>query len=477
MSAKAKPKKKQKDKQTAHKNFNMPTVGVIDNIVFSKKEAWAYYQLSDKPYDFLSTNAKVTLGNNTMVALGSLCQNADKKVDCHLLITNQPFNPDSWYDQISYIHEDWKKNAQSLKGPKKINVESSDKFYKFIEEQRQTLYDRQYEKRVTYLGIRLFARGSFNFDNINIFEFSIKDCIDSFKKTVSAMFMFDAIEITPEEEKRAREAESDLFRILSAGALRARKPTAEELLLVIKTRLYPTMPSPFLESDYDNRIGLSDIVIETGGTIDVKSRWLKHTQMIDGEEYEGYRATLSFAKFPKDFGFPSPIPPFLYRPEILAFTANCRFSLIPTEEMRKQTGKKRMDTDDEVNNLMDSGMARAPESLRNTLQDLSSLEKDLEEVKLPWIMGSYRITVEGVSEEDLKQKAVKVKQAYAEQDITLAWTSGDQLDLLREEMLGAQLEIPSFQQTTNLALLGIAGVNYGGVAGDPIFQNKKIRAR
>ena len=122
MSAKAKPKKKQKDKRTAHKNFNMPTVGVIDNIVFSKKEAWAYYQLSDKPYDFLSTNAKVTLGNNTMVALGSLCQNADKKVDCHLLITNQPFNPDSWYDQISYIHEDWKKNAQSLKGPKKINV-------------------------------------------------------------------------------------------------------------------------------------------------------------------------------------------------------------------------------------------------------------------------------------------------------------------------------------------------------------------
>ena len=38
------------------------------------------------------------------------------------------------------------------------------------------------------------------------------------------------------------------------------------------------MATPYLEADYDNRIGPADIVIETGGTVDVKPRWLHITQ-------------------------------------------------------------------------------------------------------------------------------------------------------------------------------------------------------
>lgn len=458
MSEKKTKNKKVKNNKN-QRDLKVPPIGIIDNIVMSKTEVWAYYILSEKPYDFLSNDARVTLANSTMTSLAGLCQSADKKVDCHLLISNQAFDPSDWYNQMYQIHHDL------------IGSETKP-FNDFVLEQAMDLYEKDYRKRVTYLGVKLFNRGSFDVNSINPLEFGFKEAVAAFKKSVSGLFQFSSTEISYMEEKRAREAEAEIYRILSNSSLRAKKPTSEELLLTIKRRFYPAMPTPYLDTDHEHRIGLSDIVIETGGIVEVKSRWLKISQFMEGQELDGYRATLSFSKLPNEMYFPSPLPPFLYRASMLPFTVNCRFTLVPTEDMKKQLDKKKLEAEDEIKNLAESGQ-RVNANIKDTMSNINLLEEDLHDVKQPWISGSYRLTIEATTEEALKDIITALKQEYAESSYVLTWTTGDQLELFREEFLGGKTEKSDFIQTTNLALIGIAGINFGGSAGDPVRQSNK----
>ena len=93
------------------------------------------------------------------------------------------------------------------------------------------------------------------------------------------------------------------------------------------------------------------------------------------------------------------------------------------------------------------------------------------------MIGSYRVTIEAESEEDLKEQITRLKNSYAKQDIVLTWTTGDQLNLFREDMYGGKLEINDFQQTTNLAMIATAGINIGSQVGDYIKQQQQLHYR
>lgn len=455
-----------KDNKLDKKEFEIPVIAVIENMIVTKSEVWAYYKLADKPFTFLSTDSKVQMAQSTMSAIGSLCQSSGQRVDCHLLINNQPFNPEAWQDDIITRYINNNRNRA-------INHQA---FQDFINNQARDLYLAGYEKRVTYLGIRLRRRGALNFNNISPFEFGFKHSFLLLKNALTDLFKFNEVDIDANEEKMLKESELGIYNILSSGALQARRVSSEELLLTCKRRLYPAMPVPFLETDYENRVGLSDIVLETGAEIEEYPRYVKIKQMHGNIELEGYRATLSFSKFPKDLMFPSAISPFLSNPIILPFTVNARFSLIPTEEMKKKLYKKKLDTDDEIENLRESGQ-KTPEGLRNTMEDQAILEQDLENEGLPWIVGSYRVTIESNDLDDLRAVIEEVKTKYSEDEFILTWTAGDQLNLLREELLGGKLYVKDFSQTTNLALLGIAGINHGGSTGDPVKQSNRTSRR
>lgn len=451
---------KNKIDNSIKKAFEVPPIGIIDNIILTKKEAWAYYILAEKPYSFLSVPARLNLAQSTITALGSLCQSANKKVDCHILISNQPFDSRAWEKDV--INKYYNYNQQF--NPDKDNRN----FMNFIIDQSDSLYMNNYQRRVTYLGVKIADRGGI--DAIaNPLEFGFKDAIASIKRSVAKMFLFDETEITSDEEKKLRTLEQGIYNVMTGSSLQGKRPSAEDCLLLIKRRLYPAMPTPYLETDHDSRIGLNDIVIETGGEIEEKARYVKITQVCNGHELTGYRATLSFSKFPKDLIYPNTIPPFLHRPEMLGFTVNSRFSLIPTEEMKKKLYKKQKDTDDEINNLANSNQ-RPTASLKETVKDQQILEQDLNEDNLPWIIGHYRITVEAPTEEDIRAIVTNLKVEYKKYEFVLSWTTGDQLSMLKEEFLGGKLEIKDFGQITNLALLGLAGINFGGQVGDPVKQ-------
>lgn len=444
-------KKEQKDK-TAKKTLKMPVVGVIDNIVLSDKAAWAYYQLADQPYDFLDERSKADLAHSTQVALASLAQSSTKQVDCHLLISNTVFSADLWEEQYRYGYKVW-------------NEASSLPFENLVEIQKDALLSKEYKKRITLLGVKLYNRGSFDFSSINVLEYGFGRSWELVKKGISELFQIRGEEITLEEEKRARDAERQVFNILGEGSLRARRPSAEDILLTIKRRFYPQMPTPYLETNHNERMGPADLIMETGGVVEIRPRWLKFTNVIDGEEVNGYRSTLSFSKFPDRMTEPGPIMPFFYRDSVLPFTCNARFTLLPVQTMKKELYKKKQEQKDELANLGESDMDISPDIARS-IADARTISEELETERMPWVSGSYRITIEASNPGQLQKIVTRIKQEYAESDIVLNWTSGDQLPLFREEILGGELEIKSFVHTTNMGMLSKAGINFGGTVGD-----------
>ena len=107
MSKKNEKTKEKKKTNNGPKKMGIPAVGIVGNVVFSKKEAWAYYKIGSVPYDFLTDSGRARLANDLMVALTGLSSTAGRNVDLHILVTNTPFNVDSWEEQMFRIHDEW----------------------------------------------------------------------------------------------------------------------------------------------------------------------------------------------------------------------------------------------------------------------------------------------------------------------------------------------------------------------------------
>lgn len=455
--------KKAKKKNVNKKNkkvISIPAVAIIDNIVFSEKEAWAYYKIGSMPYDFLTGGGRASLSSDIMNSFSSLAQRSLKNIDLQLLVTNTPVDIDSWESQMIEIYEDWN-------GEDKL-----DTFDNFMRKQTRSLKQRNYKKKVAYLGVKLFTRGTVNFDDFNILDFGFENAYEMIKKSISTIFVLPDETVSESEQNKATSAEAEIFRSLRSGALRGTRLSSEEILLITKKVLYPAMPTPYLEVNHEERIGLNDIVLETGAIIEDHRRYLKIKQMINGREREGYRATLSFSKFPPGtMGEPHGIEPFMYLPTIigLPFTMSARATLMPVDRMKKDLQKKKLENEDELDNLAGSGQ-RASSSVIETQRSIDKLDAELNTDNMPWVSGNYRMTIETGTLEVLNQAIDEMKQEYSRDDVVLTQTSGDQLELMMEEMPGGTLKINDFAQLTNLAMLGVSGFNYGGDVGDPIRE-------
>lgn len=452
---------KNKNKSKNKKEISVPAISVIDNIVFSDKEVWAYYKIGSVPYDFLTDEGKVSLSSNLMIAFSSISGNSSKGTDLQLLVTNTPTDVDSWEKQMIKAYDEWNVGKYRL-----------DTFEKFMRKQTRALKRQGYKKKVSYLGVKLFTRGTFSFDGFNMLDFGFAEAYELIKKSISSILMVPDENISGTEKKRAKSEEKEIYRAIRSGSLKATKVSSEELLLVMKKALYPGMPTPYLEVDHNKRIGLNDIVMETGAIIEDHRRYLAIKQMVHGIERTGYRATLSFSKFPSSkMNEPYGIDPFMYLPTVigLPFTMSARVTLMPADAMKKNLKKKKLENDDELKNLQQSGQQPSI-SLLERQEDINALDNQLNQDNMPWVSGSYRMTVETNTYELLITAIQEMKQEYAKDDVGLTWTTGDQLELLMEEMPGGSLQVNDFTQMTNLAMLGVSGFNYGGSVGDPIFE-------
>ena len=434
----------------------------VDNILFSKDEAWAYYRLSTSVYDFLAAQQKTETGLRIISAFANIMSNKQDSIDGHLFVTNVPLDVDAWEAQVMGIMEEFPK------GPG---------FDTFMREQIAFLRQKEYTRRVCYLGINLGRRNVLDFNSLNILESGFKNAADSIKHWIDKLLHQKDSTIDEQEEEMYRRREEEYNSILSNGALQAQRVTTEEILLAIKRMFFPSMPAPHLEIDHGNRLGQGDLDIEMLGEVFPKAKYLKIVQPYEDLELESYRACLSFTRFPKSFTYPYDNFPFFYLPVTMGipFSVFSRFTLYPNAKMKADVERKNKEMKDEIENIMatrdysDGMMSGLPAGVAETIDDLEQIKAMLEQDKVPWLRASYHMVIEGPTEKFLREVYAALRQEYQDRDTVITWTSGDQMDLFLEQMPGDTKRIKSFEHITNLAHLATSGFNFSSEIGDRIY--------
>lgn len=455
--------------EKAKKRLDISVQAVIDNMVYSKKEVWAYYRVSPQMFEFLSDAVRVSNAARITAAFTALVENRKDPLDLHFITTSTPVDVESWHAQIDSIVSEWEGNTPA--------------FMDFLEQMADHLRAQEYSNRVAYMGIKLGNRGALNFSAMNPLESGFKAAWEAVKEWMNNVTkVFDG-DVSAAEEREFRQKADKYSTTIKSGALQGSAITAEEILLLIKRMLYPAMPAPYLDVDHGKRWGAGDLELETASVIRSKFRWLEINQLIGGRELSGYRAALSLTRFSRNAQYPQTAFPFLYMPQMLMglpFTTYSRVKLLPNEKMRKEIEKKRKEQADQLKNMAgaakNSAEAAVEDSSRveNDMRDLRDLDETTANDKTPWVEGSYRVVVETTSERAMRDVVAALKQSYSESDITTVLSSGDQLDLFLEQMPGDRTRVNSFRQLTNLNHLSTSGFNISSDVGDRIWDQTTI---
>jgi len=446
------------------KRIDMSAKAIIDNVVYSLTDKWAFYRLTNTSFDFLSTHGQISLAQGTTGAFKALISDRTEILECELIITYVPYDIDAWESQVYKRIKDWNPGSES--------------FNTYMNEQYDHLFTHEFMNKIAYLGVNLGKRGALEKENFSVFEEGIRGAFDFVKDWASTALQVPSEEISSREEQETRKQEQEIYRVLQTGNLRAERVTTEELLLMLKRQFWPAMPAPGLDIDVENRVGSGDLELELAHVIENKYKFLKIKQYYGSQELTGYRAVLSFSKFPKYGQFPLSFVPYFYWPAKLGYNFTCyaRFDLIPTMVMRKIIGKKKKEKADELNNMMEGGssaidsMVNPDTEAQDNLSDLNEIDRELTRSGAPWLRGSYRIVVESSDENNLKDTCSVLKQKYEQLGVTLNWTNGDQALLFLEQMPGDKKRMKSFEQTTNLEMIGGSGLNFSSEVGDPIMR-------
>lgn len=441
------------------RKLNLSMQAVSDNIVYSKRDQFAYYRVANSVYDFLSNDSKVQLAAQLTNAFTNLMGDRTEPLDCQIITTSIPVDIDAWEAQVREVSETWNR------GPG---------FDEYLAQMYNYLATEEYMKKVVYLGVKLGSRGTVDFDVAGAIEQGFDGVKRELRKAFSRFTLTPDSNVSAREEERARSKEEEIFRILSHGHLEAKRCTAEEILLFVKRQFYPAMPAPYLDVDHDNRLGPGDLELELGSAIYNRLRYLEFNQIYGDTELEGYRATLTMSRFPKEMEYPYSIPFIYFLTYIgLPFTCYSRFRLSPSKKMKKQLEKKKEETRDQFENMAEgntteNSLGLVASEAQEAVLDMQKLEEMLNDDRTPWVEGTYRIVVEGDTEDHLKSNCSLVKQHYLDLGINVNWTIGDQAGLFLESLPGDYVRDKAHQQVTNLTMLSTSGFNFSSDVGDPI---------
>lgn len=453
--------KNEKKKTSRGKRLDISLRGICDNLVFSHNDVWAFYRIVNNPFELISNDERISRATSTILAFNNAISDKTEPVDFMNINTTQPLDLQAWENSI-------RENTSGLRRPQG--------FEDFINAQLDFLYNQNFLAKVSYIGVCLGKRHALDFKDLNVFEYGVKGAIDSFKKWSQKALFFPAEEISREEEEKYRKLEEPYYTSFSASSLGAERVSAKEILLLIKRMFYPAMGTQYLDIDHDERMGPGDLDLECYSVIRNKYRWLEFDQALGDDIYTGYRATLSFTKFPNETVYPQAYP-FFYLPRrlTLPFTTYARFTLLPVEHMKKELNKKNKESKDELKNLsigqndidsaIDGGL---PSDVAESLYDSQTISRIINSDKTPWAKGVYRIVIEANSPEYLKKYTALLKDRFSQLNINLTWSAGDQLALFLEQMPGDKVRESSFEQITNLAHIGTSGFNFGSSVGDRI---------
>lgn len=431
---------------------------VVDNIVFNKTQQIAFYRVTDTTYDYLSHDVQFQKLMATKNAFGSLMSDKMKPVECMIMNTTSPFDVESWVDQSS--------EALRMQNP-------SPKYEDYVHMVRDILEFGEFSTKETYLAVVIGDRSEISLDKDGlgeVFKGGAKGAAKTLGDALSA-FLKTGDKVSQAEEKIARKREKEYYTIVKNSDFKGQRCSAEEILLLLKRKFYPAMKPPYLETDHGNRLDSGDIVMETASVVEEHLKYIKVVQMDEdtGEDVEGFLATLSFSKMPRNSFLPLQTPFFhFFNAE---YTMYSRFKLIPSDDMKKKLEKKRQEKRDEIDNYSKGNTSIAgetPGDLQESFAELNEASNEANASRDPWVEAVFRIVLVAPTLEILTEKCQEVRKAYKDAGYVVSWSQGDQLELFLEAMPGDKMRNSSNKQVINLQYLTSTGFNYGSEVGDKI---------
>lgn len=443
------------------KKLDIAVRGIADNLVFSKRDVWAFYRSAPKMFEFSPTGMLISDALKTSTGLTNLVEGRTDPLDTIFITTSTPIDIAAWRSQVHAVLEDW---------------QTPEAMAEYFDEMTDYVGNQHYTNRVGYVGIHLGRRGAVNFSAMNPLESGVRGAGEAIKDWFAGFTETHDEAFTEREERDFRSREDKVRSSLMSSGIISGAVSAEELMLVIKRQFYPAMPTPYLDVDHGERIGAGDIALETACVFKNHYRYLEINQLIDSTEYTGYRAVMSLTKFPREQIYPNPRPIF-YVPSLalqMPITTYARVKLLPRDKVRKEVEKRRKEQADQIKNMHASDQSYADSVVSDSskseqdIQDLRDLDAITQQDRSPWVQGSYRVVLEAPDPKILLNMASILKQEYALMGITSVVSAGDQEQLFLEQMPGDSMRVKSFNQVTNIHQLSTTGFNIASDAGDPI---------
>ena len=412
-------------------------VAICGNLVFSKKQVYAYYKLPSARFDFASRESKVSAALALDNLLSSLSSSASKDLECHLLVICVPIDVDAWETGLN----DAMNRVTRVTGAGE----------RFIAAQAEILRRAAYTTKQVFLGVELGSRSDVDG------EASLNPIIDTAKTVQAAidkMLVIKDSYISPSESAVWEGKENSLNIAMNSATLKCERATSSEIAGVLMRIINPNptfSPPPSIERYGEGAlIGLVDSRITEKST---------HLEIEYPDSDKQYQASLVFSAFPTQLEYPNG-EPWIYAVQILCGSAvfSSRFKLIPPGKVAKQLGVNIKRTQDELNNAASVGQVSL--DLTKRARTVELLEYRVKNSNQPWVFGTHQITVTRGSEKELKSDLSTLTQYFHQKDVVLSRPLGNQYDLLLQAIPGDHIRVKDYIRKQTLPIIG-TGMPHG----------------
>lgn len=435
------------------------SITAIDNdLTFSKRDVYLWVKLRGTHYEFKSNEERERIVTDFTLALANILDSDENELECHLIGTSKLFDTNQWRDKF-------RSAVQSDK--------PTPYFREYIDKMAAHIESNSFRDKNVYLGVNIGARNTYNAKKRALSIPFLDEIFNAISGEVDEYI--DKVELD-HWKKRAHLVRQSLLH----GELQAQRVTTGELTYVIRKNFFPAMAMPSTEDlsiSGSQKWGAGELQTLNDADIVNTPRWLKITQLIDGKEYTGYRATLCMAKFPEVLNYPEK-EPWIHSLSQLGFPVDfsSRFSIIPSAKVKKQVGNRIKEIKDQAANMTSAG-GQINLEVEENLRLGQYLDYALTKDDTPWLYGRHRIMVEAESEDTLKERCQAVIEQYKKLGINVVWSTGDQLSLLQEGMINDRVRLSSYYQRHELDIMG-AGVPAGsGGTGDVVQVEENGREK
>lgn len=455
LSPKEKQKKKEWKYQAPKTKCQLSTTAIERNLVFSKTDVWATYVIPSISYEFLDTESREQLAHDMNDMLENFLTSSDKPVHAHQIVTSRPFDVLDWGNKLYSKVQGW-------------NPEPG--FAEHLFKQMQHVDAEQFSVKEVFLLIHLGKR--------------TKDYLSSATGVSMAQQMIRWVEnlatindplVSEKEISYWKTKEKSVAHTVTTSRTEGKRATSAQIAWIIKKNMFPGMYVPKPQDSPHASWGYGELQSLVTGVIKNERRHLEISQFdpTTGEETTGYRATLSFSRFPDVIEYPK-AEPWIHSASILPFNVDIhtRFTIEPALRVRKEVSRKIKDAKDQLANASGSGQ-ETPLEMQEQYEVATNLEYELNRQRRPWIYARHRAVIEAPTLEQLRENAQQLIEHYRSENITVVWPSTDQLSLFQESMPGDKVRDQAFHQRHVLDIIG-AGMPHGsGTVGDNILVDEE----